>query len=161
MKVIFSKDKKTLKRGFWVILDELKPYSQNPKYYELIRKLWHYTLHNAKNLTKRDYNELEPSVQRTLGDDNMPTLTQIFYREGMEKGMAEGKAEGKAEAKAEAVLLILTKRFQSVPKSLETQLRAVTDLERLEQLADFAFDCKSPDEFAGKLKRSMAKNKST
>jgi len=48
MKVIFSKDKKTLKSKFSEILKELKPYSQIPKYCELIRTLRHYVVYNSR-----------------------------------------------------------------------------------------------------------------
>jgi len=48
--------------------------------------------------------------------------------------------------------MILTKRFQSVPKPLKEQIRAITDFERLEKLADFAFDCQTVEEFEEVLK---------
>ena len=38
------------------------------------------------------------------------------------------------------------------PKSPEKQVHIITNLERLEQLADFAFKCKTPDEFVNVLK---------
>ena len=155
MKVIFSKSKTTLKRKFQAIVNELQPYSQIPKYYELIRKLWHYTLYNARDLTETDYDELMPIVQNTIGDDTMPTLVEIFLEngikqgmeQGMEQGMAKGMAKGAIEREAKAILRTLSKRFKVVPVSLEKQVRAIADLERLEKLADFAYDCKSLDEF--------------
>ena len=78
MKVIFSKTPKTIKGKFREILDELKPYSQNPKYRELIRKLWHYVIYNAEKLTETDFDEIETEIRETTGDNNMPTLAQIF-----------------------------------------------------------------------------------
>ena len=82
----------------------------------------------------------------------MPTLVQKWLAQGMEKGMEKGKAEGEITRETKAILRTLTKRFHSVPQSLEKQIHAIADLERLEQLADFAFDCTSLDEFAEALK---------
>jgi len=140
MKVIFSKSKITLKNKLGTILEELQPYSQNPKYRELIRKLWYYVLYNSDRLTEIDYHELETRIQETIGENSMPTLAQIFLDRGREQGAI------KREAKA--ILRTLTKRFKAVPKPLEGQVHAIADLERLEQLADFAYDCKSLEEFA-------------
>ena len=172
MKTIFSKDKTTLRNNFRAILDELRPYSQNQKYYKLIRKLWCYVVYNTDDLTESDYKGIETEIRETIGDNTMPTLAQMFIDRGMEQGivqgmeqgivqgmeqgivqgMEQGKVEGKVEGKAESILLILTKRFSSVPKSLKKQILAVADLKRLDQLADFAFDCKSLAEFTKALK---------
>ncbi len=131
MKVIFSKKKGELKHKFLTILDELRPYSQERKYYTLIRKLWYYVAYNAEKLTESDAEEIEASIRETIGDSNMPTLAQIYIEKG----------ELKREAKA--VLLTLTKRFKTIPKTLEEQILAITDLAKLEKLADFAYDCQT------------------
>ena len=163
MKVVFSKSKITLKRKFRQILNELQPYSQNPKYYELIRKLWYYVLYNADKLTETDYEEIETEIKDTIGDNTMPTLAQMFIDRGIEQGIELGIAQGIEQGiekgiekgiarETKYILRTLNNRFQSVPKSLEDQVRAITDLERLEHLADFAFECKSLDEFAEAVK---------
>ena len=48
----------------------------------------------------------------------------------------------------ESILRTLTKRFQAIPKPLEERILAITDLECLGKLADFALDCQSLVEFA-------------
>ena len=58
----------------------------------------------------------------------------------MEPGFAQGIEQGAIERETKAILRTLTKRFQSVPRSLEAYVHAVTDLERLEHLADFALE---------------------
>ena len=72
--------------------------------------------------------------------------------EGREEGVAEGEAKGKAKERAEGIIRTLTKRIGQPPKELEGKLFALTDLERLDKLADFAFDCSSLDEFEAALK---------
>ena len=71
--------------------------------------------------------------------------------EGKAEGEAKGKTEGKAEGEAKGIIRTLTKRFESVPAEFEEKLRAITDLVRLDELADFAFDCSTLDEFEAAL----------
>jgi len=58
---------------------------------------------------------------------------------------------GAIKRETKAILHTLTKRFKTVPLSLEKIVRGITDLERLEQLADDAFDCESIEEFGKAL----------
>jgi hypothetical protein len=152
MKVIFSKDKKTLKHGFFAILDELNPYSQNPRYYELIRKLWHYTLYNARKLTETDYEEFEPAVQKTIGDDNMPTLVEIFMKKGMKQGIEKGIEKGIGKGKIESILAILEDGFGEIPQSIQNALAEISDPVALRRLTILAAKCKSLKEFTKALK---------
>ncbi len=98
--------------------------------------------------------QLEENRQQYLHDIN--TEIEAARREGVvigrEEGKEEGRAEGRVVAKAEATIQTLTKRFKTVPQSLEEQIAAMTDLAKLERLADFAYDCKSLDEFAKSVK---------
>ena len=64
----------------------------------------------------------------------------------------EGEAKGKAEGKAESIIHTLTKRIAQPSEELEKNLRAITDLERLDQLFDVALDCQSLGEFESVLK---------
>ena len=164
MKTIFEKNRVTLNEKLGEIFEELKPFSDIPMYREIIRYFWHYTLNNVRKLTKTDIQKLETKIREITGEKTMPTVVQRYYQKGIAKGFAEGeakgkaegeakgKAEGKVQGKAEALLRILTKRFRSVPKSLEKRILAITDLERLDQLADFAFDCESLPKFTAAMK---------
>lgn len=48
--------------------------------------------------------------------------------------------------------LLLSNRFEQPPAAIEEKLFAITDLEQLDKLAEFAFGCKSMAEFEAKLK---------
>jgi len=139
MKVIFSKDRATLLSKWQEILDELKPYSEMPKYRRLIRLFWYYTGYNTTKLTETDYKEIEADIRKNTGDDTMPTLAQIFTK----KGEAKGKADG--------IIRTLTKRIAQPSEKLEEKLLALTNLEQLDQLFDLALDCQSLDEFENLL----------
>ena len=140
MKVIFSKDKRTLKNRFNEILDELQPYSQMPKYRELIRKLWYYVVYNAENMTETDFIEMENKVRKTIGDDNMPTMAQIF----IEKGEIKGKVE--------LIVETLEDRFCEVPQAIKDAITKISEPIKLRKLNIQAGNCKSLAEFKKALK---------
>ena len=87
---------------------------------------------------------------RRLADERL--IAELDFNTSILYAKREGLTEGKAEAKAESILLTLTKRFKTVPKPLEEQVLAITDLARLEKLADFAFDCETLGEFGEVVK---------
>ena len=79
--------------------------------------------------------QLDDARQQYLHDYN----TEILYT--------------KREVEAKSILRTLKKRFQiEVRQQLEDQIRGITNLEHLEQLADYAFDCESIEEFGKALK---------
>lgn len=136
LKIIFRKNAaSTLKQ----VLEELKPYSDDPTTRRLIRLTWIYVNSSAAHL-KRNYEALLKTFQNVLGDENMPTMIQTWY--------AEGKAEGEAEGEAKSIIRILVRKWNRVPKSLQKRILAITDAEKLNELFDIAWDCKSLEEFA-------------
>ena len=144
LKIIFSKDKELFKRKFCEIVEELQPFTQNPRHYELARGIWYYMIRYAKNMTKTDFHEVVTEVRKNVEEgDKMSTLAQIFIDEGIALGKTEGKAEG--------ILRTLKWRFHAVPESLQAQVPAITNLASLDDLADFAFVCESLDDFAAAL----------
>ena len=158
MKVIFNKSKTMIRRRFSQVLAELKSYVQNPMYRDLIYKLRHYVIWNMKDITENDVFEIKDEIEEIIeeGDEEMSTFMEIFVEKGRVEGRVEGEARGKAEGEAEgtvkSILRILTRRFRKVPASLEARIRVITDLTYLEELADFAFDCESLEEFSKSLK---------
>jgi hypothetical protein len=140
MKIIFSKAPKTLKSKFNEILDELKPYSQMPKYCELIRKLWHYVVYNAEKLTETDAKEIETKIRETIGENNKPTLAQIFIN------------KGEIKSKVEAIFDVLEDRFGEIPQATKNTVTKITDIVVLRRLSVLASNCKSLAEFKKALK---------
>ncbi|MDR2170766.1 MAG: hypothetical protein LBP59_11540, partial [Planctomycetaceae bacterium] len=69
--------------------------------------------------------------------------------EGISEGKAEGIFEGIAKGKAENIIRILTRRFDKSPSMrLQRQIMSIKDIDKLDELCDFAFDCVSLGEFA-------------
>ena len=118
------------------VLQELKPYSDDPTMRRLIRATWVYLANNAKHL-KRDFDTILDTFKEITGEENMSTMVQIWR--------AEGEARGK-------VLAILEVRFNRISKKIEKTIRSMTDLIALESLVEHAKTCKSLNEFAEALK---------
>ncbi|MDR2170494.1 MAG: DUF4351 domain-containing protein, partial [Planctomycetaceae bacterium] len=74
---------------------------------------------------------------------------KAVFAKGINKGKAEGISEGIAKGKAENIIRILTRRFDKSPSMrLQRQIMSVKDIDKLDELCDFAFDCVSLGEFA-------------
>jgi hypothetical protein len=85
----------------------------------------------------------------------MRTFIEKEFDKGVAVGKAEGKAEGlaagKAETEARNILRILTRRIKPPSKSLQNKVNAVRDLQKLDELLDFALTCVTLEEFATAL----------
>ena len=80
-----------------------------------------------------------------FGEKEMSTM--------VEEWIAEGEVKGKAEGKAESILLFLSSRFQAVPASLEERIKAITNVDQLDDLTRSAATCGSLEDFERTLGR--------
>ncbi|MDR1494326.1 MAG: DUF4351 domain-containing protein, partial [Planctomycetaceae bacterium] len=72
--------------------------------------------------------------------------------QGIEKGIEQGIEKGIEQGIKQAILRTLSKRFKGVPSKIEKRILSIADLEKLEELADFAYDCVTLGEFEKALK---------
>jgi hypothetical protein len=72
--------------------------------------------------------------------------------EGRIEGRVEGRVEGKVEGKAEMILRILSRRLAPPSKTLEKKICSIRNINKLDELADFALTCVSLNEFMTALK---------
>ena len=93
-------------------------------------------VYNAENMTETDFVEMESTVRETIGDNNMPTMAQIFT----------------VKAKAESILEFLEGRFGEVPQTIKDTVIKITDIAVLQRLTVLAAKCKSLAEFKKALK---------
>jgi len=126
------------------VLQELKPYSDDPVMRRLIRATWVYLANNAKHL-RRNFDTLLGTFEEVVGEKVMSTLVEMWKAEGEAKGKAEGEEKGK-------VLAILEVRFNKVPKGIEKAIRSMVDLIALKSLVEHAKTCQSLDDFGEALK---------
>ena len=141
LQAVFSED---VVARLLAIYKKLRPKLHEPRY----RKLWvdcvYYATTSSNKFKKEDRLKILNEIQ-TTGDRTMSTTL-------WDQLIEEGEAKGKAEERVEGIIRTLTKRIAQPSEELEKNLRAVTDFEQLDKLADFAFGCQSLDEFSEALK---------
>ena len=136
LKVIFRKDVAVKIKE---VLEEMKPYSDDPAMRRIIRATWVYLANNAKHL-KRSFSTLLDTFEDVVGEKVMSTLVEMWK--------AEGKAEGVAKGQLQATL---KQRFKEVPQEIKDAIWSMTDLVALQSLVAHAETCQSLDEFAEAL----------
>ncbi len=96
------------------------------------------------------YHVLGESALNTMMEELLTTNLLIkVLGEHIEKGFEQGVVQ----ARQEDFLHILHRRFSTVPDPVATQIRQVTDPERLSALLDSATDAQSLEQFAQALDR--------
>jgi hypothetical protein len=71
--------------------------------------------------------------------------------EGIAKGIVEGIAKGRTEGRAKMIIRILSRRLELPSMPLQNRISSIQDIDKLDELADFALTCVSLDEFATAL----------
>jgi hypothetical protein len=67
------------------------------------------------------------------------------------EGKVEGRVEGIAKGRADTIIRILSRRLELPPMSLQNRISSIQNIDKLDELADFALTCVSLDEFATAL----------
>ena len=88
---------------------------------------------------KKDVNELETKVREMIGEKTMPSIAQMYVK------------EGKIEGKTESIFAILEARFGRVPSAIHDAVTQITDIGVLGQLVLLATKCETLEEFEEKV----------
>jgi hypothetical protein len=67
--------------------------------------------------------------------------------EGRIEGRTEGKVEGRIDEKANMIIRILSRRLETPSKIIQKKICSIRNMNKLDELADFALTCVSLDEF--------------
>ena len=145
LQAVFQKD---VADRLLAIYHKLRPNLNDPSYEKLWQDCLYYATISANKLTTKRYMEIISEIQNTGGT----TMSTTVWDQLIEEGRVEGEAKGEARGKTESIILILTKRFSPPSQEIKDRLLALTDLEQIDKLADFAFDCNSVEEFKAALK---------
>jgi len=86
---------------------------------------------------------LANTFKEVTGDEDMPTMVEIWK--------AEGKAEGIAEAGRNMVLTFLLAKFERVPQEIENAIRQMNDPIALDSWAAQVATSQSMEEFIAEL----------
>jgi len=101
-------------------------------------------------LTRLRYND--PGLLKILGGRQAMIESPLLDGLRAEFG-AQARAEGRAEGRAEAVVLVLARRFGSIPPGVEGVVRATRGEERLDDLLTAALECESLAAFEERLRQ--------
>jgi predicted transposase YdaD len=92
----------------------------------------------------------DPKLFEILG--GLTTMIESpLFQELRAKWTQEAKIEGKIEARIEALMAFLVGRFGSRAKALETQIKAINDETRLQELVEHAATCRTLSSFRKQL----------
>ncbi|MDR1924684.1 MAG: hypothetical protein LBQ66_09935, partial [Planctomycetaceae bacterium] len=97
---------------------------------------------------KNHQDKLEQIIHNITGERSMSTLYELWTTEAAEKATAEATVKTQSKAKAEEIISILSHRLKSPSKNLRQKIKQVSDIDKLNELAEFAWTCVSVDEFA-------------
>jgi hypothetical protein len=86
-------------------------------------------------------------------------LTDKWRAEGIVEGIAKGRVEGRVEGRIEGIvedrakmiIRILSRRLELPSMLLQNRISSIQNIDKLDELADFALTCVSLDEFATAL----------
>jgi DNA recombination-dependent growth factor C len=140
LKTVFRKD---VALKVTDVLRELKPHSDDPAMRRIILATWIYLVNNAEHL-RRNLAAMLGTFKEIIGDEEMPTMVEVWKAEGEVIGVAKGKAE--------TVMAVLRARFGKVPQGVEREIRQISDSIALDSWAVQAATCQSLEEFAEALK---------
>jgi hypothetical protein len=148
LKVVFRKD---VVMKVADVLQALKPHSDDPATRRLIRTTWVYLMNNARHLRRQNFGILANTFKEITGDEDMPTMVEVWKAEGEAIGEARGRAAEKTETAREMILEFLQGRFGKVPKHIERAINQMNDPIALKSLAARTANCKTLAEFAEEL----------
>jgi predicted transposase YdaD len=92
----------------------------------------------------------DPKLFEILGGLETMIKSPLF-QELKAEWTQEAKIEGKIEAKIEALMTVLVGRFGSKAKALETEIKAINDETRLQELLEHAATCRTLGSFRKQL----------
>jgi len=144
LKVVFRKD---VVMKVTDVIQALKPHSDDPATRRVIRATWVYLMNNARHLRKQNLGALANTFKEVTGDENMPTMVEVWKAEGE----AIGVTKGKAEAGREMLLEFIRGKFGKVPKTIERAINQMNDPIALKSLAVRSASCKTLAEFEDEL----------
>ena len=148
LKVVFRKD---VVMKVTDVIQALKPHSDDPTTRRIIRAIWVYLMNNARHLRKQNLGALANTFKKVTGDEDMPTMVEVWKAEGEAIGVAKGRAEEKIEARREMIMEFLRGRFGKVSKHIEKAINQMNDPIALKSLLARTANCKTLDEFAAEL----------
>ncbi|MDR2345634.1 MAG: hypothetical protein LBE18_06175 [Planctomycetaceae bacterium] len=124
------------------LINESQQYGYDSSWSQYLQLL--FELNIEKGEIKMSPTLLEKIKQTPYGAE----MLNLSRAEGKAEGRTEGRAEGETGGKAEAIIRILTRRLDRPSAKLQEQISEVKNVQKLDELIDFAVTCVSLGEFA-------------
>jgi hypothetical protein len=119
---------------------------------DLLKMIGSYCAHVTRAEKEQIFQSITKVFEGKKGEQMASIIGKSILEEGYKLGHIEGRIEGRIENEIHCLLLLLSKNFGKVPESLENRLKKINNLDQLEKLLIFAFDCQSIEEFEKELK---------
>jgi hypothetical protein len=153
LQAAFSKDAVKI---MMEVFELLKPYFDESEILQEWLNDLYYLLLSGKYFTDEDYKNVKTFVEKegvkVMSLSAFDQLIEEGIEKGIEQGIEQGIEKGIEQGIKQAILRTLSKRFKGVPSKIEKRILSIADLEKLEELADFAYDCVTLGEFEKALK---------
>ncbi|MDR2755707.1 MAG: Rpn family recombination-promoting nuclease/putative transposase [Planctomycetaceae bacterium] len=176
MQVIMNKNLDEILREEY-LLEELKPYTDDPECRKFARLLACYIFDSNRHLTQEGGKQFNQQLQKTFKGVKImwSPLAERYIATGVEKGIKigitqgreegitqgreegitqgreKGKEEGELDGRIEAVISILDVKFGEVSETIRDSLCAITNINCLQELIRFAAKCNTFEEFYKEL----------
>ena len=92
-------------------------------------------------LMGNDFIEFQELIHTENQYEEVEKMVTVYEQKGIEKGIEKGKQN--------TLVILLEKRFGSVPEEMDRAIRAIDSIERLDELLLSVFDAKSLNGFLG------------
>jgi hypothetical protein len=115
---------------------------------ELTKELLDFVAAAMKAHNRRFDEAMAKKALKPIYKDKVDEMVKTIF----EEKFLEGVAEGEAKWKADSLMTVLRSRFKKVPKSIESEVRKMTDPTALDSWTAYASTCQSLDEFSKSLK---------
>ena len=167
LQTVFDKE---LSPAFQDALRQLAALCDDPGIQKFIEMVLRYIITSAREMDQKKNRAVLAEIKNQKGEPIMATIAESWKADLKEelRGevtakvkeevtaelLAKGKAEGRAEGQASMIVRVLLRRFSEVPENIQGAIREITDLDRLDKLADTAAVCQSLDEIRDALERN-------
>ena len=156
LQTVFEKE---LSPAFQDSLRQLAALCDDPGMQKFMETVLTYIITSARRMDQKKSRAVLAEIKNPKGEPIMATIAEGWKADLKEeareeltaellaKGRAEGEAKGRVEGQANMIVRVLLRRFSEVPEDIQVAVREITDLDRLNTLADTAAVCQDLNEF--------------
>ncbi|MDR2761836.1 MAG: Rpn family recombination-promoting nuclease/putative transposase [Planctomycetaceae bacterium] len=162
MQIILNKDLKWTLENDDDMLEELKPYVNDPDCRNFARIFHYYVLDSSRKLTETVKKQFSEKLNQIFKESDMISPLNVNSRYidigkkegieiGIEIGMEKGMEIGIIKERIEAIISLLDVKFGEISETVRKPLQEITNIENLKDILQFAKKSDTFEEFNNKL----------